>query len=149
MVMDSYWQLLSQFCVCKCDLMTLSESLYMAIGLQAGEEDVQEPESEEEQRGEDLGNLWTSEFASYGWPPAQHQHSHAKERKNSEECDREGQGTRVDAEDLPFHLPVHRSHRPGQANAQKHIDCVASRHVPHRRVCILVLSGSHFTGKSV
>ncbi|TNN76690.1 hypothetical protein EYF80_013142 [Liparis tanakae] len=48
----------------------LSEALYMAVGLQAGEEDVEEPESEEEQRSEDFVDPWAAQFATYGRPPA-------------------------------------------------------------------------------
>lgn len=134
---------------CTCITTTRSESLYMAIGLQAGEEDVEEPESKEEQWSENLGNPWTPKFTSYGLPSAEHQYSHTKEGKNGEECDWEGQRTRVNIEDLSFHLPVHCSHGPGHTYTQKHIHCVASRHISYTCICILVLSCSHFTGKCV
>lgn len=52
-------------CVCYCAGMTLHscallEALYMAIGLQAREEDVEEPESKEQQWGKDFGDAWAS-----------------------------------------------------------------------------------------
>lgn len=42
----------------------------MAIGLQAGEEDVEEPQSKEKQWGEDFGGPRASQFTAYGRPPA-------------------------------------------------------------------------------
>lgn len=62
-------------CVCYCAVITLpscalSEALYMAIGLQAGEEDVEEPESKQKQWSEDFGDPRASQFATYGRPPA-------------------------------------------------------------------------------
>lgn len=127
----------------------LLEALYMAVGLQAGEEDVKEPESEEEQRSEDFGDSRATQFAAYRRPPAYHQHSHSEECENGEECDGEGQRAGVNAEDFTFDLPIDGSHGPGQPNAQKHIDRVASCHVSHTCIRILVLSGSHFTGKGI
>lgn len=46
----------------------LLEALYMAIGLQAGEKDVKEPESKEKERSEDFGNPRASQFPTYGRP---------------------------------------------------------------------------------
>ena len=121
----------------------------MAIGLQAGEEDVEEPESKQKQCGDDFRDSRASQFATNGRPPAYHQNSHSEEGKNGEECDGEGQRARVHTEDLTFDFPIHSSHRPGHPNTQKHINCIASSHIPHWCICILVLSGSNFTGKRI
>lgn len=141
-------------CVCECAVITLpscvlSEALYMAVGLQAREEDVEEPESKEKQWREDFREPWASQFTAYGRSPAQHQHSHSKEGKNGEERDGEGQWAGVHAEDLTFDFPIYGSHRPGHPNAQEHINCIASCHISYACICILVLSSSHFTGKGI
>lgn len=128
---------------------TLSEALYMAVGFQAREEDVEEPEAKEEERGEQLGGPWASQFAANRRPPTEHQHPHVDEGEDGEERDGEGQGARFHPEDLSFGFPVYRCHGPGQADAQEHVDRVASCHVPDGSVCVLVLGGGHFAGKGV
>lgn len=45
--------------------------------------------------------------------------------------------------------PVDGSDGPGDTDAQEDVDGVTSRHVADRRVGVLILGSSHFTGKHV
>jgi hypothetical protein len=65
------------------------EALYVAVGFQGGEENVQEPQEHKQGRCEELGSPGPSQLTSYFWPPPIQQHPHVDESKNSEESDRE------------------------------------------------------------
>lgn len=67
------------------------KALNMAVGLQAGEEDVEEPQTQEQQAGQDPGHPRTAELSADGGPASEQKHSHADESEDGEECDGEGQ----------------------------------------------------------
>lgn len=121
----------------------------VAVGFQAGKEDVEEPQAEEEQCGQQSGHPGTAQLSSNGWPASEQENSHGDESKDGEQRDREGQRAGVDLELLPFKLPVDRGHRPSQADAQEHVDGVAAGDVADGGVGVLVLHGRHFASKCV
>lgn len=63
------------------------EALYVAVGLQRGEDDVQQPQAEEEARGQYLGQPGATKLASDLGPPAVNEDSDADEGEDGEECD--------------------------------------------------------------
>ena len=122
----------------------------MAVCLQGGEQDIDEPEGEEQEEGEELGCPWASELSSrHAGTSAVEQHHHTHQRHDGEEGDREGQGAWVHVEPFAFGVPVNCSNGPRHPNAQKHVHRVAARHIPDGGVSVLVLDGSHLTRKCV
>lgn len=89
----------------------------MTVGLQAGEEDVKEPQAEEEKGGDDAMATGAAQFPTDVRPPPVQQHTHSQEGKDGEECDREGQRTRLNLERSALHVPVDGSHGPGHSDA--------------------------------
>lgn len=82
----------------------------MAVCLEAGEENVKEPETQEESGGGQLGSPRTAQLATDVWPAPVQQHCDAHEGEDGEECDREGQRACTHLEGAALHRPVHRSH---------------------------------------
>lgn len=121
----------------------------MAVGLQAGEEDVEEPQTQEQQAGQDPGHPRTAELSADGGPASEQKHSHADESEDGEECDGEGQWARVHPELLPFDFPVDGSHRPSHADPQEHVDSVAAGDITNGRISMLILYGGHFASEGV
>lgn len=133
-----------------CPIPSASEARHMAVGLQRSQQDVDEPEREEQEEGEELGCPWAPELsARNARTPAVEQHQHAQQRHYGEEGDGEGQRARVHLECHSLCVPVNRSDGPRHPDAQEHVHGVAARHVPNGGVGVLVLDGSHFTRKSV
>ena len=64
------------------------EAFYVAVGLQGGEENVQEPQEHKEAGCEELGSPGPTQLTSNFWPPPIQQHPHIDESKNGEESDR-------------------------------------------------------------
>lgn len=126
-----------------------SEALDMAVGLKAGEEDVEEPQTQKEERSEQTRDTRAAQLSADRRPAPEQQHPHADEGKNSEEGDGEGQRAGIHVKAFALDGPVHRRHRPGHADPQKHVDCVAARDVSDGGICILILSSSDFTGECV
>lgn len=122
----------------------------MAVRLQGGQQDVDEPEGDEQEDGEELGCPWAPEFSAWNaGTSAVEQHQHTHQRHDGEEGDGEGQGTWVHLERPAFGLPVNSRDGPSHSDAQEHIHCVAACHVPNGGVCVLILNGSHLTCKCV
>ncbi len=121
----------------------------MAVGLKAGEEDVEEPQTQKEERSEHARDPRAAQLSADRRPAPEQQHRHADEGKNSVEGDGEGQGARIHVKVLALDGPVHGRHGPGHADAQKHIDGVAARDVSDGGVCVLILSSGDFTGECV
>lgn len=121
----------------------------VAVGLQAGEEDVEEPQAQEQQAGGDAGPPRPPELSPDRGPASEQQHAHADESEDGEESDGEGQRPWVHPELLPFDFPVDGGHRPRHADPQEHVDSVATSDVTNRRIGMLVLHGGHFAGKGV
>lgn len=65
------------------------EAFYVAVGLQGGEENVQEPQEHEEAGCEELGSPGPTQLTSNFRPSPIQQHPHVDESKNGEESDRE------------------------------------------------------------
>lgn len=82
----------------------------VAVGLQAGEKDVEEPQTQEQQAGQEAGHLRAAELSADGGPASEQEHSHADESEDGEECDGEGQRPRVHLELLPLDSPVDGGH---------------------------------------
>jgi len=82
----------------------------VAVGLQAGEEDVEEPQAQEQQASDQAGPPRAPELAADGGPPSVHQHAHADKGEYGEERDREGQRARVHLELLALDPPVDGGH---------------------------------------
>ncbi|KAF3841334.1 hypothetical protein F7725_007196 [Dissostichus mawsoni] len=122
----------------------------MAVSLQGGQQDVDEPEGEEEEEGEELGCPWAPELsARHAGTPAVDQHHHTHQRHDGEHGDGEGQRAGVHLEHLAFGLPVNSGDGPRHPDTQEHVDGVAARHVADGGVSVLVLDGSRFTRKCI
>ncbi len=133
-----------------CAFPSVSEARHVAVRLQGGQQDVDEPEGEEHEEGEELGCPWAPELSAWhAGTSAVEQHQHTHQRHDGEEGDGKGQGARVHLEGLAFGLPVHGRDGPRHADAQEHIHCVAARHIADGGVGVLVLDGSHFTRKCI
>ena len=115
------------------------EALYMTVGLQTGEEDVQEPEPEKEGRCSQSVSPGPAQFSSDVGPAPVKQHRDGQEGEDGEESDGEGQRAGFHPERLPLHVPVDGGHRPGHADPQEDVDGVAAGHIPDRSVCVGVL----------
>lgn len=125
------------------------EAFYVAVGLQGGEENVQEPQEHKEAGCEELGSPGPTQLTSDFWPPPIQQHPDIDESKNGEESDGESQRARGHFELFPVGCMVDGSDGPGHANSQEDIHCVAARDVTYGRICVLVLGGGHFACKCV
>lgn len=125
------------------------KALDVAVGLQAGEEDVEEPQTQEQQAGQESGHPRTPELSADGGSASEQEHSHADESEDGEECDGEGQWPRVHLELPPFDFPVDGGHWPSHADPQEHVHSVATGDVTNGRISMLVLYGGHFASKGV
>lgn len=122
----------------------------MAVRLQRSQQDVDEPEGDEHEEGEELGCPWAPQLsARHAGAPAVEQHEHAHQRHDGEEGDGEGQGARVYLERFAFAVPVNGGDGPRHADAQEDVHRVAARHVADGGVGVLVLDGGHFAGERV
>lgn len=131
-------------------ILAISEAGHVAVCLQRGQQDVDEPQGEEEEESDELGCPWASELAArYARTAAVEQHHHAHQGHDGEEGDREGQGARMNLETFASGLPVNGGDGPRHPDAQEHIDRVAACDVPDGRISILVLDCGHFTRKCV
>lgn len=126
-----------------------SETLDVTVSLQAGEEDVEEPQTQKEKRSEETRAPRAAQLSSDRRPAPEQQHPHTDEGKDSEERDGEGQRPGVHFKLLSLDGPINSRHGPRHPDAQKHVHCVAARHVSHRGVGVLILNGGDFTGKRV
>lgn len=88
------------------------EALDVTVGLQRGEEDVEEPQADEQHGGQDLGSPRAAQLAADLRPTPVHQRRHADEGKDGEERDGEGQRTRVHPELVAFDVVVDGSNGP-------------------------------------
>lgn len=84
----------------------------MTVGLQRGEEDVEEPQADEQHGGQDLGSPRAAQLAADLWPPPVHQRGHADEGKDGEERDGKSQRARVHPELVAFDVVVDGSNGP-------------------------------------
>ena len=126
------------------------EARHVAVRLQRGQQDVDEPHGDEEEEGEELDCPWAPELCPrHAGTPAVEKHHHAKHRHGGEEGDGEGQGAWVHLEHLAFGPPVDRRDGPCHTDAQEHVHRIAAGHVTDRGVGILVLDGGHFTCKCI
>ncbi len=121
----------------------------VAVGLQAGEEDVEEPQTQEQQAGQEAGHPRAAKLSADGGSASEQEHSHADESEDGEECDGEGQRSRIHLELLPFDSPVDGGHWPRNTDPKEHIDSIATSDVTNRRISVLVLHGGHFASKGV
>lgn len=121
----------------------------MTVGLQAGEEDVKEPEAEKEGRRGQSVPPGPPQFPADVGAAAVEQHRHSQEGEDGEESDGERQRSGLHHEWLPLHLPINGRHRPGHADSQEDVDGIAARHVPDGGVRVRVLDRRHLTGKGV
>lgn len=92
------------------------EALNVAVGLQAGEKDVEEPQTQKKQAGQESGHPWTAELSANGRPASEQEHSHADESKDGEECNGEGQWPRVHLELPSFDFPIDSCHWPSHSD---------------------------------
>lgn len=121
----------------------------MAVSLQAGEEDVEEPEAQEERGGGELGAARAAQLAADVRPAPVQQHGDPHEGEDGEERDGESQRAGAHLEGAALHRPVHGGHRPGHAQAQEHVHGVGARHVADGCVGALVLQRRHLAGERV
>lgn len=78
----------------------------MAVGLQWGEEDVEEPQADEQHGGQDLCSPGPTQLSTDLWSPSVHQHGDGDKGKDGEERDGEGQWTWINLELLPSAVVV-------------------------------------------
>lgn len=83
-----------------------SEAFDVAVRLQAGEGDVEEPQANEQHGREDPDDFGPTQFSAHRGAAPQHEHAHADEGADGEDCNREGQRARLHVERLTFDLPV-------------------------------------------
>ena len=121
----------------------------VAVSLQAGEEDVEEPEAQEERGGGELGAARAAQLAADVRPAPVQQHGDPHEGEDGEERDGESQRAGAHLEGAALHRPVHGGHRPGHAQAQEHVHGVGARHVADGCVGALVLQRRHLAGERV
>lgn len=127
-----------------------SEARHVAVGLQRSQQDVDEPQGEEEQSGEQLGGPRPPELSSRDrGPTAVQQREHTAQCQHGEECDGESQRARWHVELPTFAVPIDRGDGPRHADAQEDIHSIAARHIADGGIGVLVLDGSHFAGKGV
>lgn len=127
-----------------------SEAADVAVRLQRCQQDVDEPERDEQEEGDELGCPWAPQLsARHAGAPAVEQHQHAHQRHDGEEGDREGQGARVHLERFAFAVPVNGGDGPRHTDAQEHVHRVAARHVADGGVGVLVLDGGDLAGEGV
>lgn len=119
------------------------------VGFEAGHENVEEPESYEEYDGGRLVLHGAAEFSADNTAAPEHEHRAADEGAGTEEGDREGEVSRLHAKRAVSVGVVEGSHRPREADAQEDVDGVAAGHVADRGIGVLVVLGSHFTGKGI
>lgn len=135
-------------CVCVRVYVCL-EALDVAVSLQRGEQDVEEPEADEKHGGQHFSSPRTPQLTTDVGPAAVHEHRHTDKGENGEEGDGEGQATRLHPELVALWVVVDGGDGPGHSDAQEDVHGVAARHVSNGRVCVLILCRCHFTGKSV
>ena len=122
----------------------------MAVGLQRSQQDVQEPDRDKEEAGDELGGPWSPQLPpGHAGPPAVHEHHHAHQRHDGEQGDGEGQRARIHVESLALCPPVDGGDGPRHADAQEDVDGVAAGHVADGGVGVLVLDGGDLAGEGV
>lgn len=126
-----------------------SEACDDTVGLQRGQDDVDEPQAEEQAGSQHLGPPRPPQLPPDLRPAPVHQHRDAHEGEDGEKRDGEGQRSGLDAELLTVDLVEHGRDGPGNADSQKHVHRVTARHVPNRRVSVLVLNRSNLTRKRI
>lgn len=140
----------SSECVCMCERMYVClEALDVAVSLQRGEQDVEEPEADEKHGGQPFGSPRTPQLTADVGPAAVHEHRHADEGENGEEGDWEGQATRLHLEITALWVVVDGGNGPGHSDAQEDVHSIAAGHVSDGCVSVLILYRCHFTGKGV
>lgn len=91
------------------------EALDVTVGLQWGEEDIEEPQADEQHGGQNFWCPGPAQLSTDLWPPSVHQCGNTYEGKDGKECDGERQcawihleitalGVMVDGGDGPCHL---------------------------------------------
>lgn len=122
----------------------------MAICLQRGQQDVDEPEREEQKHSEQLGGSRATQLApGHGGPTAVKKNGDGQQCHDCEEGDGKSKGARRDLELFSLTLPVHGGDGPCHSDSKEDVHCVTTGHVSNGRVRVLVLDGCHFTGKGV
>lgn len=83
-----------------------SEAFDVAVRLQAGDGDVEEPQAGEQHGREDFEDFRPTQFSAHRGAAPQHEHAHADKGADGEECNGEGQRAWLHVERLTFDLPV-------------------------------------------
>lgn len=140
----------SSVCICMCErVYVYLEALDVAVSLQRGEQDVEEPEADEKHGGQHFSSPWTPQLTADVGSAAVHEHPHTDKGENGEEGDGESQATWLHPEFMALWVVVDGGDGPGHSDAQEDVDGVTARHVSNGRVGVLILCRCHFTGKSV
>lgn len=82
----------------------------MTVSLQTGKEDVEKPQAEEKERGEDTVPSRAPQFSTNVRPAPVQQDTHRQEGKDGEQGDRKSQGTCWHLKRTTLHVPVDGSH---------------------------------------
>lgn len=125
------------------------EPFDVAIGLQGGKQNVQEPQAHKEQSCGKSAPFGAPQFPSKVRPPPVQQDADADESEDGEQRHREGEGACWHVELLSLVSPVDGGHWPRQSNAQEDVDGIAARDIANGSICIHVLDGGCFASKSV
>lgn len=149
------WLSVNYVCVCCCAIIFQDLSPFplkaanVTIGLQAGKQDVEKPQAQEQQGGQEAGYSWTTKLPANGRPTSEHEHGHRDKCEDSEECDRESQRPWIHPERLAHDFPVHGSYGPGHTDPQEYVDGIAPSNISNRCIGVLILRCCHFARKSV
>lgn len=88
------------------------KTLDVAVGLQWGEENVEEPQADEQHGGQDLRSPGPTQLSTDLWSPSVHQSSNTDKGKYGEECDGKSKRARIYSELIPFTLMIDSSDGP-------------------------------------
>ena len=125
------------------------EALDDTVGLESREGQIEKPEAEEEERGENSQLERTAKLAAHRWQTSQHHHQDGYECKRAEKCDGEGQASWHDNELCAIVGVVNGCRHPCQADAEENVDGVRASYVSDRTVGVLILYGSYFAGERI
>jgi len=111
------------------------------VGLQSGDEHVEDPEEHEDGRGNGLDRLRTAEFASNGgWAPGEEDHD-GEQSLDTEHRHGESQAADRHQELGALNTVVDGGHGPRDTNTEEDVDGVGAGDVTNGGVGGLVLNG--------
>lgn len=119
------------------------------VGLQSGNEHVEDPEENKDGGSDGLDRFGTAQLAAHWRITSEHQNDDSQQSLNTEDRHGESQAAHRDIKGIALRFVVDGSHGPCDTNTQEHVHSVWASHITNRGISGLVLNGSDFTGKGV